>query len=971
MRPIQVASLLAVLAALAGLVWWLATMDPGASRVAGPAPFGDVTLAAERAAGEADAARTMQGPGAVGETLEPGRRSAAVEQAQDVEAPAPLGARLSGRVVDAFGNPVAGARVFAGRGGRGAALAIDELDPELYPWVRRVEARTDAAGRFTLERAPEGGSSIAVRASGFAPLRTERRLDEARARELGDLVLEASVVLEGRVLDRSGRPVAGVELVPLSNLPTPFAGSDPQAEGRAALATTDESGAFRIDELAAGPFRLRVAHPEHPEQLLQGTTDAPGERRAGLLVTLEDGALIDGRVVGSLEDRPGELVVRAQLAAGRAGSFDPFAPSRSAPVGPDGAFVLRGLAAAAEYELRVLEREARRPFGAELSDLVVARAGERGLRLALRTPLVVEGQVVDAASGDPIERFAVEAGYPWPSALGGVGGERLHPEGRFRYSGVQTFAGSDRVSVRVRAEGRAPLELNELELPASRVLDLGVLRMAVAPELAVRVLSAASGEPLKGARVWLELEEAGGARSFRALRPRGEADSSLTDEQGLARVQCRPGARGRLLVRHPDHADHESESFELPAVSGSERVVRLVRGGEVVVLVLSEGDEPVEGAAVLHQALDASAEGNLERALAGTRRSGADGRIRFDRLPAGRHAFRASDTADLGASFARARGGELGPGWELVQVGEGTSTELVLHRAPRGSLRGRVSEEQRPLPGASLTLVRAGAPGAVPLPGLGASSARTDGSGRYRFDEIELGDYELVLTHPDRAMPASFQVQLRGRDQELDLALPSASVVGRVLDEEGSPLAGATVWITAVAGRGSSALSLGGFGGLPASAREGAAKTDAQGAFALRGVATGTALVVEARRDDRCPARCAPFELAPEERSRSVELRLELCGRIAVEVVRADGSPASFCLLAARYEGEGAGAVQDRREFVPEGGRIELTGLRPGPWSLSASVMSIGPATERAPRAEGLRVEVVAGELREARLRLP
>ena len=75
--------------------------------------------------------------------------------------------------------------------------------------------------------------------------------------------------------------------------------------------------------------------------------------------------------------------------------------------------------------------------------------------------------------------------------------------------------------------------------------------------------------------------------------------------------------------------------------------------------------------------------------------------------------------------------------------------------------------------------------------------------------------------------------------------------------------------------------------------------------------------------------------------------------------------------MTARYEGESAQPVADRREFVPEGGRVELSGMRPGPWSLSATAMSFGPSSDGDARSESVRVEAVAGELREARVRLP
>ncbi len=100
---------------------------------------------------------------------------------------------VTGRVIDAAGRPVKGAR---------ASLGRDTFDPN-HP-----AATTNERGEFTLENCERGPSIVTVLADGFAPQIGEVRVEE-HTRPVEIRLTEPGSVLRGKVVDIEGKPVAG------------------------------------------------------------------------------------------------------------------------------------------------------------------------------------------------------------------------------------------------------------------------------------------------------------------------------------------------------------------------------------------------------------------------------------------------------------------------------------------------------------------------------------------------------------------------------------------------------------------------------------------------------------------------------------------------------------------------------------------------------------------------------------------
>ena len=147
-----------------------------------------------------------------------GRVRASAPVYRDIEVRLIEGSTLTGRIVDASGSPVEGARVTAthlAEGGRGEAVAALPT-VSAGPWsLGRVEATTDASGRFRLVHLDEGGWKLAVTHAAFARSVLEGTIQVGRreSRDVGDVRLEKGGEIKGLVRDSRGDPREGVEVV--------------------------------------------------------------------------------------------------------------------------------------------------------------------------------------------------------------------------------------------------------------------------------------------------------------------------------------------------------------------------------------------------------------------------------------------------------------------------------------------------------------------------------------------------------------------------------------------------------------------------------------------------------------------------------------------------------------------------------------------------------------------------------------
>ncbi|MEM7306182.1 MAG: carboxypeptidase regulatory-like domain-containing protein [Planctomycetota bacterium] len=998
----------------AGVLWFLGG-DDGSQQRGGEAPRVSRPGQAEAAAPEAD----LTAPAAVdGDAPEEDKRVAASGPAElvaqgapaevaEVTPPAEDAPQLSGVVLDPAGAPIAGAEVHTGdRDG----FPLDFVATGEVPgYAKRWTTATDEEGRFALRGPAPGSIRLLVRKPGFAPYEDgDVVVPEGDGFELDAVVLAPAAVLEGIVLDHVGRPVEGAELHQESDEFGFRLFFTSGMEERPA-AVTDASGRFRVDELVPGAWRVRVETEDHPDRAFEGLAERGGEIVSGLRFELEPGSTIAGRVTDIPDSETSRLEIRANPK--EAGDFFGFSMdgSRKAEVAEDGTFEVRGVREDTEYVLQVREEPegwTGRGFTSRSRSVkVTAFSGDRGLEIQYQPEAAVLFQVVDAETGAPIEELRVEYGFRWTERLVDEDGRVLEdfPEGQVRIGGLRPDSEQAELEIQVDAVGYQSWTREDVLVALGQETDLQVVRLEPLPLVRVTVVDGETGEPVSEALVSIE-EESEDGEDFRGFRGRrivmsssdddddepqmvGELGrSAITADDGLAVLTSLEDRRCVIRVEHEEYATALVEGLYLPSGEAVEQRVELSEGGRVVVHVIDEGGNPVVGADVEHRPPGGSQQDFMaffaRRRDSDTRTDG-EGHVTFDHLMPGLHKFRLKG-GPAGAAFGRnlvmVMDGEQEeePGWEAADVVEGGEAKVVLVETAKGALLGRVTEAGVDLVGATVDAqLKQDDPtgfGGMRMLGFGGQDGeRTDSSGRYRIENLEPGTYTVTIAHPKRRMPAEIEVEVAAGETRQDIDLPVSILEGRITDLDGNPLPGLKVSASEKSGgsrfagrvamfRSAGGDSSGGVVNLGDQLGD-AAYTDDDGRYSLRGVKPDVELLVKATGDGVQPGESESVTVGADEVRRGVDFQLEAGGTVEVEIMKADGSPASFCIVRANYldevpEEEESEGSEPKFAFA-QSGATTLTGLRPGRWIVTVSAAGPGGDGEDPPEQE---IEVEADQ---------
>ena len=199
------------------------------------------------------------------------------------------------------------------------------LDPE-HP-LRATEFSNEE-GRVTFTDAVGLPLRLVIDAPGFA--RLVRQLDAAGPRL--DVVLAASVIVEGRITAVRGRTDVNFATVELS------------AQGNRRVAITDGLGRFRFADVTPGKVHLTASHPDYaPGEadvtvVATGRADRPFEAP---VIDLEEAGSIAGKVI----DAAGNAVAGARVGTGVLPAFVPVGTlvPGSVTTSQDGSFRLERL----------------------------------------------------------------------------------------------------------------------------------------------------------------------------------------------------------------------------------------------------------------------------------------------------------------------------------------------------------------------------------------------------------------------------------------------------------------------------------------------------------------------------------------------------------------------------------------------------------------------------------------------------
>ncbi len=337
------------------------------------------------------------------------------------------GVELTGRVVDASGQPIEGAEIVAHSPSDGMFFGVGNLGGDDEP-----DARSDVNGAFVVPDLAEGGTvQVSVKREGYASTSQMG----VKVPNLEPLVVQLvpAITLTGVVVDEDGEPVEGANLQTMAEQGTRGAGGFANVESLYRSGRSDDSGAFRIEGLVSGKHRLTVRSQQHRQTELPPLEVTPGEEPEPLRIVLERGARLEGRVTDSAGRPLAEATIqpvqkRQDLASMMTRDF------RAARTDANGDFTLEGLgpgpqsfeASHSDYQKQTL-------------DLEIQDAGNR-LDFRLDPGLEIRGRVI-GPNGTPVAGARISADQPNAGMVimvGGRGGEGAvtRDDGTFTLKGL-------------------------------------------------------------------------------------------------------------------------------------------------------------------------------------------------------------------------------------------------------------------------------------------------------------------------------------------------------------------------------------------------------------------------------------------------------------------------------------------------------------------------------------------------------
>lgn len=814
------------------------------------------------------------------------------------------GARISGRVLDPFGEPKPGASI---------AMIYLDISRVLFSADGRVEPIvTNEEGYFELEHVGAGRVAVVAAATDVAPSNIVE-LAVVDGGVYDDLLLELGegTAVAGMVVDDEDNPVVGaaVEMRPFERP------NDPQfmkmmLKVRRVETTTDVNGRFVVKGMTGDQIVIQASKPGYTTAIASGYDLDDKD----IVVKVQRGVTIRGKVMA------GEDAVKR---------FRVEARTREIPKDKDGNVIAADASSGRE--------QSRWGRGRGQGD---GGGSPWGRRRAKRTRQLPEGQTMGNRGMDGNWR------------------EIQSSDGTFKLTGIPP----GRVRIRIRAEGYLEPETQMLDLgPAESSEDL-VFEMVGGQPVSGRVVDEI-GVPVGDAQVTAykkkdRSDDSGRSRmslnfsidpeDFDFLAMSTNRRSAMSNSKGEFTVAALEPGEYRFTARHPDMAKSSTKKIVVKAEIETPLVeITIDAGGAIEGAVTGLAMRPMPDAFMVALSLQA-----------GSMRSGTtdkSGYYKIEGLPPGQYVVFKSRMDERADNI----GLELMSNMRLktVTVRRGKVVRLDVHDEGEDGVRvfGIVRENGVPVPRALITVMGSDRQG---LLGMGIRANAANMEGRYELAGIKPGDYVMQVTRfQGQPVQTTFEIEVPEdvSDYAFDIDLPTSTITGRVIDTRGNPVKGVRVTL----GSDDSGLAgADGLIGMIAANGLSNASTNDDGEFTMKSVAAGTyRLTAGSRMGGRGRGRSRDAD-APQYGEASVEdviidgvsprsdivIQVPLAGKITGIVLDGSNMPVANAEIAFVAEKKNKrrkkgnplldliGSQQPVR--TGEDGRFEIPTLTPGTYSL-------------------------------------
>ena len=827
----------------------------------------------------------------------------------------------------------------------GIEVAIRLIDMEAGFDMRRwespdvVRVKTDEEGRVGFKVSSDP-FVVRVAEPGFVARDFEFPAGTESGEDLGVWALSRALSLSGQVVGPNGQPVAGAKIIaPQEGGFVMVINGKPDA-----VAETDAAGRFTINTLEPGSWRLLVHSTDFPDRVFTGeaTTEL---QQGGLIWTLNEGAILRGRLTGRPAFNTQELIVRMDLAprvkeetllGGPSEGFPRL--SRRVDLQADGTFALAGLHPETKYNIRVLEEGKGMGFGAgpSLAEDKIVSSSEGTVDLIWSTKAGLQLTVLDDETSLPVEEYTLTADdYEYYAAFEG---QEKHPEGRIDMGGIPIS--TKPMAIKVEADGYEPFTIESVEFHSGNVTNLGIVRITPGKLIRIHVVDATTGKSVKGARIDLtsmhkqEEEESEGLIPGMSFDPLGTDvmhQGGKTDAEGMVSLRYMDGTTGTIKARHTRFAKAEMTDVELSAFRKEPLKVELWKGGALSVLVVDANNDPVKGVKVeLKEEAQAESEGMVFSFSSGpmldhggfSKNTNRKGLAKFKHVPAGDYRCTVAwpgSSAGPGIVMVIDDGEDREdeePKGQAITIKEGGNQDLTMAAPLRSSLTGTIMENGTPLVGARITVAKAGGPRGFGggFGGFGQDGGvRTDRDGHYVVEDLDPGKKVITVHHDARIMDFTDEIKLDEGENQYSAELQVTTVSGRVLDVAGNGIEGIRITAEEVREEGqptmvrtavmvmSSSDDDGEGGGMEMTSTVGDGRkptiTDAEGRFELRGVLPNKGLRVVAEGDKLTTARSKEMTIPDGSLRSGVVLTMAPGCELIVKVVDAQGAPVAHALV--------------------------------------------------------------------------